>query len=104
MQWRVESGRSAVPLTLPQRAVLAVQVALAAGFAAIGLVAAGGSDGWADLARVAVAVLAGGYLLGALLAAVIARRWLASGWARLLLLVAGPPAGLLATVLAVRAG
>jgi len=78
------------PFTTVHKGLIGIQVVGVLLMAAVALVDIGGSDGWADLARVAVAVLLVIFLVGLLVVALIARYLTAHPVLRGVILVAGP--------------
>lgn len=95
--------RERPPLTSGQRAIGAFHVLLAVAFVVVGLVDTSGSDGWSDLARLAIALLAGIYVLATATIAAVARYALSGAAIRYGILVAGPPVLMAAAILAIRA-
>jgi uncharacterized membrane protein len=79
------------PLSTIQRITAGAHVLLALAFVAVGFIDAGGGDGWSDLARVAVALIAGIYLLATATVTAAARYAVSASAARIGLIVLGPP-------------
>jgi hypothetical protein len=92
------------PLSKAQRTIAALHVFLALAFALVGVLDTSGGDGWSDLARLAVGVIAGIYLLATATVMAVARYLMSSTPVRLVLLVLGPPALMVIAILIVRGG
>jgi hypothetical protein len=92
------------PLSKPQRTIAMLHVLLAVAFAIVGLLDTSGSAGWTDLARVAVGLIAGIYLLATATVMAVARYVMSNNAARVALLVLGPPAMMVIAILFVRGG
>ncbi len=90
------------PLERGQTILVGLHALAAVGFLVIGFVSTGGSDGWADLARFAVAALAGAYFLGASLSWLAARFLTGNTVMRYIIVVVGAPATVLLAILFVR--
>jgi hypothetical protein len=91
------------PLGRIPTVIIALHAAFAVLFLIVGLVASGGSDGWADLARVAVAALAGAWFVGASLTWLVGRFLIGNDIVRIVLAVVGPGLVVLAAILLIRA-
>ncbi len=92
------------PLSKVQRTIAALHVFLALVFAIVGILDTSGSDGWSDLAILAVGLIAGIYLLATATVMAVARYVMSSNAARTALLVLGPPALMVIAILLVRGG
>ena len=92
------------PLERTPTVILALHAAFAVLFLIVGLITSGSSDGWADLARVAVAALAGAWFVGASLTWVVDRFLIGNSIVRIVLAVIGPGLVVLAAVAGIRAG
>ena len=79
------------PLKRGQTIVLVLHALAAIGFLIIGLITSADADGWADLARIAVAALAGAYFLGASLSWLAARFLVGNDLVRYVLAAVGAP-------------
>jgi hypothetical protein len=91
------------PLNGLHKILLGIHAAFAVVFAVIGFVSSSGAEGWADLALVATAALAGAYLVGVSITFLIARFLIGSDVGRLVAVVAGPPLMLVLAILFLRA-
>ena len=92
------------PLTTGQRILVALHAILAGAFFVAGVVSANGSDGFADLARIAVLLITGLYVLATATVTAIARYLVSHSLLRYALIVAGPPALMALAILFIRAG
>jgi hypothetical protein len=79
------------PLNRLHITLIVAQAVLAVGFLMVGLITSIGSEGWADLMRVAVAALAGAYFVGATVSGLVARFLVSHDVVRVLIALAGPP-------------
>lgn len=84
--------------------ILALHAVSAVLFLLVGLVTSGGADGWADLARVAVAALAGAWFVGASATWLVNRFLVGNEIVRIILAVVGPGLVVLGAILLIRAG
>jgi hypothetical protein len=92
------------PLKRSQTIIIVAQAVLAVGVLVAGFISASGSDGWADLVRVAVAVLAGAYFVGATASWLIARYLVSNDVVRVLIGLAVPPLVTVLFILMIRTG
>lgn len=94
--------RERPPLTSGHRAIGAFHVLLAVAFVVVGFVDTGGGDGWSDLARLAIALIAGIYVLATATVTAVARYVLSGIGIRYGLLVVGPPALMAIAIVVIR--
>jgi predicted transporter len=90
------------PLSKAQRTIAVLHVLLAVAFVIVGLLDTSGGDGWSDLARLAVGLIAGIYLLATATVMAVARYVMSNNPARIALLVLGPPVLMVIAVFLVR--
>lgn len=90
------------PLKRGQTIVLGLHALAAVGFLIVGLVSSADADGWADLARIAVAALAGAYFLGASLSWLAVRFLTGNDPIRYVIAVVGAPVVVLLAILFLR--
>ena len=90
------------PLSTGQRVVVVLHVMLAGAFFVSGSVDPGGSDGFSDLARLAVLLIVGLYVLATATVTAVARYMVSGSAIRYGLIALGPPALMAVAVLFVR--
>lgn len=95
--------RERPPLTSGHRVIGAFHVLLAVAFVVVGLIDTSGGDGWSDLARFAIALIAGIYVLATATIAAVARYAMSGAGIRYGLLLVGPPALMAVAIVAIRA-
>jgi hypothetical protein len=89
-------------LSRSQRLILAFHIALALVFVATGFFDTSGGDGFADLARLLLVLLAGIYLLAVATIAAISRYLVSGAALRSALLLLGPPVMMAIAIVAIR--
>ena len=91
------------PLSTGQRIIVALHAMLAGAFFVSGGLASGGDDGFADLARIAVLLIVGLYVLATATVTAVARFFVSASLIRYALVALGPPVLMAIAVLFVRA-
>lgn len=92
------------PLSTGQRIIVVLHAMVAGAFFVSGSIESGGSDGFADLARIAVLLLVGLYVLATATMTAVARYLVSSSPIRYALIAFGPPGLMTAAILFIRAG
>lgn len=99
-----EPRREREPLSTGQRTIVALHAMLAGAFFVSGGLAPGGGDGFSDLARLAVLLIVGLYVLATATMTAVARYLVSGSLVRYGLIALGPPALMAIAILFVRAG
>ena len=91
------------PLSTGQRIIVALHAMLAGAFFVTGSIeSGGGGDGFSDLARLAVLIIVGLYVLATVTVTVAARSFVSASVIRYALIALGPPALMAIALLVVR--
>ncbi len=92
------------PLSTGQRIIVVLHAMLAGAFFVTGSVDPGGGDGFADLARLAVLLIVGLYVLATATVTAVARYLVSASLIRYPLIALGPPLLMAIAILFVRSG
>ncbi len=92
------------PLSTGQRIIVVLHAMLAGAFFVSGSVASGGGDGFSDLARIAVLIIVGLYVLATATMTAVARYFVSAGVLRYALILLGPPGLMAIAILFLRSG